>query len=115
MKLSEILKDYIAQKKIVDDLNEELKEKKIKLSEMKNTILEYMNKKTVKELNYDNSKFILKNNKTYSTFTQKYLKDTIKTYFNNNNNNIDVNDLIKFILTNRQENLQSDLFISLNK
>ena len=114
MKLSEILKDYIIQKKKVDNLNEELKEQKIKLSEIKNTILEYMNKKTVKELNYDNSKFILKNNKTYSTFTQKYLKDTIKTYFDNNNN-IDVNDLIKFILNNRQEMMQTDLQLSLNK
>ena len=114
MKLSEILNDYIKEKKEIDDLTEKIKEKKVKLSETKNTILQYMNKKTIKELNYNNSKFLLKNNKVYSSFTQKYLKDTIKTYFNNNNNT-DVDELIKFILTNRQETIQSDLHLSLNK
>ena len=73
-----------------------------------------MNKKTLKELDYDNNKFILKTNKTYSTFTQKYLKDTINNYFNNNNK-INVDDLIKFILDNRQETIQTDLQLSLNK
>lgn len=117
MKLSDILKDYMKQKNNIDNLNKELKEKKIKLSEIKNTILQYMNKKTLKELDYDNNKFILKTNKTYSTFTQKYLKDTINNYFNNNNynNEINVDNLIKYILNNRQETIQTDLQLSLNK
>ena len=114
MKLSDILNDYMKQKKNIDNLNKEIKEKKIKLFETKNRILQYMNKKTLKELDYDNNKFILKTNKTYSTFTQKYLKDTINNYFNNNNK-INVDDLIKFILDNRQETIQTDLQLSLNK
>ena len=111
MKLSEILEDYIKQKKVIDELNNKIKEKKVKLSETKNTILQYMNKKNIKDLKYDDNKFILKNNKTYSSFTQKYLKDSINTYFNNTNNTnkTDVDGLIKFILSNRQEIIQPDL------
>ena len=74
-----------------------------------------MNKKTLTELKYNDSKFIVKNNKTYSSFTQKYLKDTIKNYFDNNQGKTNVDDLIKFILNNRQETVQSDLQLSLNK
>ena len=114
MKLSDILKDYMEEKNKIDKLNEEIKEHKLKLSEIKNTIMQYMDKKTIKELNYDNNKFVLKNNKTYSSFTQKYLKNTIKNYFDNNNN-INVDELIKFILNNRQEITQIDLQCLLNK
>ena len=114
MKLSDILKDYIEQKKEIDKLNDVIKEKN-KLVETKNTILQYMNKKTLTELKYNDSKFIVKNNKTYSSFTQKYLKDTIKNYFDNNQGKTNVDDLIKFILNNRQETVQSDLQLSLNK
>lgn len=115
MKLSDILKDYVKQKKEIDDLNDVIKEKKNKLVETKNTILQYMNKKSETELKYNDNKFSVKNNKTYSSFTQKYLKDTIKNYFDNNQNNINVDELIKFILTNRQETTQTDLHLSLNK
>ena len=115
MKLSDILKDYVEQKKEIDKLNDVIKEKKNKLVETKNTILQYMNKKTLTELKYNDSKFIVKNNKTYSSFTQKYLKDTIKNYFDNNQGKTNVDDLIKFILNNRQETVQSDLQLSLNK
>ena len=59
--------------------------------------------------------FIVKNNKTYSSFTQKYLKDTIKNYFDNNQGKTNVDELIQFILNNRQETVQSDLQLSLNK
>ena len=115
MKLSDILKDYVEQKNEIDKLNETIKEKKNKLAETKNTILQYMNKKTIKELNYNNSKFVVKTNKTYSSFTQKYLKDTIKNYFKNNKDKTNVDDLIQFILNNRQETVQPDLQLSLNK
>tara|TARA_Y100000741_G_scaffold216731_2_gene165199 strand:+ start:2431 stop:2778 length:348 start_codon:yes stop_codon:yes gene_type:complete len=115
MKLSDILKDYVKQKKEIDDLNDVIKEKKNKLVETKNTILQYMEKKSVPELKYNDNKFSVKNNKTYSSFTQKYLKDTIKNYFDNNQDNISVDELIKFILTNRQETTQTDLHLSLNK
>lgn len=115
MKLSDILKDYIKQKKEIDDLNDIIKEKKNKLVETKNTILQYMDKKSVPELKYNDNKFIVKNNKTYSSFTQKYLKDTIKNYFNNNQGKTNVDELIQFILTNRQETVQTDLHLSLNK
>ena len=114
MKLSDILKYYVEQKKEIDKLNDVIKEKN-KLVETKNTILQYMNKKHLKELKYNDSKFIVKNNKTYSSFTQKYLKDTIKNYFDNNQGKTNVDDLIKFILNNRQETVQSDLQLSLNK
>tara|TARA_B100000575_G_C22963360_1_gene556443 strand:+ start:535 stop:882 length:348 start_codon:yes stop_codon:yes gene_type:complete len=115
MKLSDILNDYITQKNEIDKLNDVLKEKKNKLYETKNTIIQYMNKKTMKELNYNDNKFCIKTNKTYSSFTQKYLKDTIKNYFDNNQDKINVDNLIKFIITNRQEIIQSDLQFSLNK
>jgi len=115
MKLSDILKDYIKQKKEIDDLNDVIKEKKNKLVETKNTILQYMDKKSETELKYNDNNFSVKNNKTYSSFTQKYLKDTIKNYFHNNQDNINVDELIKFILTNRRETTQTDLHLSLNK
>lgn len=109
MKLSNLLNDYINMKIEIDKLNEVIKEKKTELIEKKNTILKYMNSKNVKNLDYNNNKFLVKKINNYSSLSQKYLKNTINLYFKNNPN--EGEKLLKYILDNRELNTLIDLSI----
>jgi hypothetical protein len=111
MKLSVLLNDYINIKKKIDDLNDIIKEKKNELSEKKDTILKYMSNKNLKDLDFNNNKFIVRKTNNYSSLSQKYLKNTINTYFKNNNK--EGEQLLKYILNNRDLNIQTDLSILL--
>ena len=65
--------------------------------------------KDLSNLDYNNNKFIIKENKTYSTLSQKYLKDTINNYFKDNKKLSD--DLLKYIFNNRELTIQNNLYL----
>lgn len=110
MKLSILLEEYILIKNNINELNSKLKEKKTLLNNNKDIIINYMNNKKINNLTHQNNKINIKHNKTYSSISQKYLKDILTKYFDNNEDK--VNHLLDYILKNRQETISSDLLLS---
>ena len=110
MKLSILLNDYISIKNNINELNNEIKEKKNLLNNNRDVIINYMNNKNITNLTHQSNKINIKNNKTYSSISQKYLKDILTKYFDNDKDKVD--HLLDYILKNRIETTNTDLLIS---
>ena len=65
-----------------------------------------MKEKKLNDLKYNDNLFLSKNSKSYSSISQKLLKDSIYKYFNDKNK---ADDLIKYILKNRNIIESTDL------
>ena len=106
MKISELLNNYILLEENINNSNIKLKKLREKKTELSNTILRFMKEKKLNDLKYNDNLFLSKNSKSYSSISQKLLKDSIYKYFNDKNK---ADDLIKYILKNRNIIESTDL------
>ena len=98
MKISEIINEYINTNEKINNLNNKMKELKDYNKKLSDGIIHFMEKNNKNDLSYNNNQFELKKNKSQSTISQKLLKESLQSYFNDNDKS---NKILKHILDNR--------------
>lgn len=98
MKISEIINEYINTNEKINNLNNKMKDLKDYNKKLSDGIIHFMEKNNKNDLSYNNSQFELKKNKSQSTISQKFLKESLESYFNDNDK---TNKIMKHILNNR--------------
>ena len=98
MKISEIINEYINTNEKMDNLNNKIRELKDYNKKLSDGIINFMEKNKKNDLSYNNTQFELKKNKSQSTISQKLLKESLQSYFNDNEK---ANKIIKYILDSR--------------
>tara|TARA_B110000977_G_C10748836_1_gene365986 strand:- start:84 stop:419 length:336 start_codon:yes stop_codon:yes gene_type:complete len=98
MKISEIINEYINTNEKMDNLNNKIRELKDYNKKLSDGIINFMEKNKKDDLTYNNTQFELKKNKSQSTISQKLLKESLQSYFNDNEK---ANKIIKYILDSR--------------
>tara|TARA_Y100000768_G_scaffold387837_1_gene380536 strand:+ start:1614 stop:1952 length:339 start_codon:yes stop_codon:yes gene_type:complete len=109
MKISELLNEIVNIDHKISKVSQEknlLTEKKKKLS---NSVIRFMKDKNMDTLNHDSNNFSLKQSKSYSSISQKLLKDSLSKYLNNEKTE---KELLQLILNNRTEKDNIDLKIN---
>ena len=111
MQLSDLLNDLMNINKEIDSLSDKIKIKREKKNQLSNAILKYMKQNNINKLNdKNNNTFIYKTTKTYSSISQKLLRDTFENMFNKSESD----KLIKQILNSREEKEDNSLIIKSN-
>ena len=98
MKISEIINEYIITNEKMDNLNNKMKDLKSYNKKLSDGIIHFMEKNNKNDLSYNNTQFELKKNKSQSTISQKLLKDSLQSYFEDDDK---TNKIMKHILNNR--------------
>lgn len=98
MKISEIINEYISTNEKMNNLNNKMKDLKDYNKKLSDGIIHFMEKNKKNDLSYNNTQFELKQNKSQSTISQKLLKESLQSYFNDNDK---ANKIMKHILNNR--------------
>jgi len=98
MKISEIINEYINTNEKMDNLNTKIRELKDYNKKLSSGIINFMEKNKKNDLSYNDNRFELKKNKSQSTISQKLLKESLQSYFNDNDK---ANKIMKYILDNR--------------
>tara|TARA_Y100000389_G_scaffold165568_1_gene169815 strand:+ start:114 stop:455 length:342 start_codon:yes stop_codon:yes gene_type:complete len=107
MKISELLNEYLSLENDLVSINNKAKKIREKKNQMSATILNFMKQKNLSDLKYNNSLFLTKDNKSYSTISQKLLKESIFNYFKGDKDKTE--ELLKYILNNRAVSHSVDL------
>ena len=97
MKISEIINEYVNTNEKINNLNNKMKDLKEYNKKLSDGIIHFMEKNKKSDLSYNNNQFELKN-KSQSTISQKLLKESLQSYFNDNDK---ANKILKHILDNR--------------
>tara|TARA_B100001173_G_scaffold299737_1_gene298582 strand:- start:33 stop:377 length:345 start_codon:yes stop_codon:yes gene_type:complete len=111
MKISEIINEYISTNEKMSNLNHKMKELKDYNKKLSDGIIHFMEKNKKNDLAYNNTQFELKKNKSQSTISQKLLKESLQSYFNDNEK---ANKILKHILDNRVLTEKMELKFKLN-
>lgn len=98
MKISEIINEYINTNQKMNNLNNKIRDLKDYNKKLSDGIINFMEKNKKNDLSYNNTQFELKQNKSQSTISQKLLKESLQSYFNDDDK---TNKLLKHILNNR--------------
>ena len=98
MKISEIINEYISTNEKMSNLNHKMKELKDYNKKLSDGIIHFMEKNKKNDLAYNNTQFELKKNKSQSTISQKLLKESLQSFYNDNEK---ANKILKHILDNR--------------
>lgn len=98
MKISEIINEYINTNDKINNMNNKMKELKDYNKKLSDGIIHFMEKNNKNDLSYNNTQFELKKNKSQSTISQKLLKDSLQSYFEDDDK---ANKIMKHILNNR--------------
>ena len=98
MKISEIINEYVNTNEKITTLNTKMKDLKEYNKKLSDGIINFMKKNQKKDLSYNNSFFEIKNNKTQSVISQKLLKESLQSYFNDTK---ETEKILKHILNNR--------------
>ena len=106
MKISEIINEYINTNEKMDNLNNKIRELKDYNKKLSDGIINFMEKNKKNDLSYNNTQFELKKNKFQSTISQKLLKESLQSYFNDNDK---ANKIMKYILDNRISTEKTEL------
>tara|TARA_B110001452_G_scaffold6496_1_gene5943 strand:+ start:3994 stop:4329 length:336 start_codon:yes stop_codon:yes gene_type:complete len=106
MKISEIINEYINTNEKMDNLNNKIRELKDYNKKLSDGIINFMEKNKKNDLSYNNTQFELKKNKSQSTISQKLLKESLQSYFNDNDK---ANKIMKYILDNRISTEKTEL------
>ena len=106
MKISEIINEYISTNEKMNNLNNKMKDLKDYNKKLSDGIIHFMEKNNKNDLSYNNSQFELKKNKSQSTISQKLLKESLQSYFNDNDK---TNKIMKHILNNRELTEKTEL------
>tara|TARA_Y100000589_G_C27121699_1_gene616738 strand:- start:567 stop:908 length:342 start_codon:yes stop_codon:yes gene_type:complete len=98
MKISEIINEYINTNDKINNMNNKMKELKDYNKKLSDGIIHFMEKNNKNDLSYNNTQFELKKNKSQSTISQKLLKDSLQSYFKDDDK---ANKIMKHILNSR--------------
>jgi hypothetical protein len=98
MKISEIINEYINTNDKINNMNNKMKELKDYNKKLSDGIIHFMEKNNKNDLSYNNTQFELKKNKSQSTISQKLLKDSLQSYFEDDDK---ANKIMKHILNSR--------------
>ena len=98
MKISEIINEYVNTNEKITTLGTKMKDLKEYNKKLSDGIINFMKKNQKSDLSYNNSFFEIKNNKTQSVISQKLLKESLQTYFNDTK---EADKILKHILNNR--------------
>ena len=110
MKISEIIEAYIENQNKINKLNDNLKQLKEANKKISDTILHFMENNKKNDISYKNNIFEKKQTLTHSSISQKLLKNSITDYFKKHNINEEkTDDLIKYILNNREKTQKNEL------
>ena len=112
MKISEIINEYVNTNQKIETMNSKMKELKDYNKKLSDGIINFMEKNKKKDLSYNKSKFEIKKNKTQSTISQKLLKDSLESYFNDSEK---TKKVLKHILDNRVLTEKTELKFKLNE
>ena len=113
MQLSELLNELKDLDDNIKSINEKLKVKRDRRKQLSDAIINYMKKNSLNNLENKNKtcSFILKNSKTFTTISQKLIKDALYKKLKKN----EADDIINSILKERKETNEDNLLIKLNK
>ena len=109
MKISEIINEYISTNEKMNNLNDKMKDLKDYNKKLSDGIIHFMEKNKKNDLSYNNTQFELKQNKSQSTISQKLLKESLQSYFNDDDK---TNKILKHILNNRVSTEKTELIPS---
>tara|TARA_B100001250_G_C19632668_1_gene714468 strand:+ start:505 stop:894 length:390 start_codon:yes stop_codon:yes gene_type:complete len=98
MKISEIINEYVNTNEKITSLGTKMKDLKEYNKKLSDGIINFMKKNQKSDLSYNNSFFEIKNNKSQSVISQKLLKESLQTYFNDTK---ETEKILKHILNNR--------------
>ena len=114
MQLSDLLKEFSDLDNDIKKMGEKMKVKRERKNQLSEAIIKYMKKNNINDLESKdkNSMYILKPTKSYSSISQKLLKDVLYKVYNEKDQ---ADSLIKKILNERKETNDYDLVIRLNK
>lgn len=115
MKISEIIETYIENQNKINKLNDNLKQLKENNKKISDTILHFMENNKKNDISYKNNIFEKKQTLTHSGISQKLLKNSITNYFKKHNINEEkIDDLIQYILNNREKTQKNELKVKTN-
>ena len=112
MKISEIINEYVTTNEKINNLNNKMKDLKKYNKKLSDGIIHFMEKNKKNDLAYNNTQFELKKNKSQSTISQKLLKESLQSYYNDNEK---ANKILKHILDNRVLTEKTELKFKLNE
>ena len=98
MKISEIINEYVNTNEKMASLNNKMKDLREYNKKLSDGIIHFMKKNQKSDLSYNNSHFEIKNNKSQSVISQKLLKESLQSYFNDAK---EAEKILKHILNNR--------------
>ena len=113
MQLSELLNELKELDDSIKTLNEKVKVKRERRKQLSDAIINYMKKNSLNNLENKNKffSFFLKTTKSFTTISQKLIKDALYKKLKKN----DADDIIGSILKERKESTEDNLVIKLNK
>lgn len=106
MKISEIITEYINTNEKIENTNKKLKGLRDYNKKLTDGIIHFMENNKKADITYKNSTFELKKNKSSSVISQKLLKDSLTSYFNNDEK---VKNVLNHILNNRTQTEKTEL------
>ena len=107
MKISEIITEYINTNEKIENNNKKLKGLRDYNKKLTDGIIHFMENNKKSDITYKNSTFELKKNKSSSVISQKLLKDSLMSYFNNDDEK--VKNVLNHILNNRTQTEKTEL------
>ena len=113
MQLSELLNELKQIDDNIKSVNETLKLKRDRRKQLSDAIINYMKKNKLNNLENKNKScsFVLKTTKSFTTISQKLIKDALYKKLKKN----EADDIISSILKERKESNEDNLVIKLNK
>ena len=109
----ENIKNWIKLDTDLSKLNLELKGKRNEKKELNQSLIDMMKQSQVELININGGSIIYKKNISKKPINQKTLLTTLQSYFVDNN--INAEDLTKFILENREEQEKETIKRKINK
>lgn len=107
-KITQVIKNWLQLDKEIQVLQKELKDRKTKKNELSKSLVEIMKSKEIDCFDISEGKIIYSKTNVKNTINKKYLMDCLDKYFENNPN-IPTDEIVKFILDNREINTKESI------
>ncbi len=107
-KITNAIKNWLQLDKEIQVLQKELKERKAKKNELTKSLVEIMKSKEIDCFDISEGKIIYTKSNIKNTINKKYLMDCLEKYFENNPN-VPTDEIVKFILDNREINTKESI------
>lgn len=106
--LSQNVKSWLQLENEMRVLTQELKTRKLKKKELTSTLLETMKKNNIDCFDISDGKIMYMKNKVKGSLSKTYLADTLAKYFIDEPN-VETDELVKYLLSNRSVTVKEDI------